>query len=229
MVIGGFQRFSLTDFPGRIAAIVFTRCCGFRCPYCHNPELVDPARYAAPLDETKMISFLKKRQGQLQGVVITGGEPTFHEDLPEFLERIRKLGYSTKLDTNGNNPTMLERVLSSGLVDYVALDIKAPLRLYKDIAGPAADPSAIAQSVGLLLNTGIPHEMRTTLVESLLSIEDIRAIGELVRGCRLFALQRFNPARVLDHAYSIQMETTETKLREAHAALSAMGVPSVIR
>ena len=127
MVIGGLQKSSLSDFPGRISAIVFTRGCSFRCPYCHNPELVDPSRYAAEIPMDELNDFFLGRKGKLAGVVVTGGEPTMHQDLPAFLGGLKGMGYAVKLDTNGTNPRMLKRLMSEKLVDFIAMDIKAPL------------------------------------------------------------------------------------------------------
>jgi len=134
MIIGGLQRFSLIDYPGKISAILFTRGCNFRCPYCHNPELVDPQRYAEPWQEEEYWAFLQSRTQKLDAVVVTGGEPTLQEDLEPFLEKIRKMGFLIKLDTNGSNPDVLKDLLSANLVDYIAMDIKAPLEKYSEVA-----------------------------------------------------------------------------------------------
>ena len=189
MDIGGLQKFSLADFPGTIAAIVFCRGCNFRCPYCHNPELVDPRRYATPISQTEIFQFLSLRKGQLQGVVVTGGEPTLHGDLPDFLSGIRDLGFSIKLDTNGSNPRLLKAILEEGLLDYIAMDIKAPLASYGRVAGVSVRTGDIEKSIALIIKSGIPHEFRTTYLEPLLSLQDVKEITELVRGCRLFVLQ----------------------------------------
>jgi pyruvate formate lyase activating enzyme len=162
MVIGGLQKFSLADFPGRIAAIVFCRGCGFRCPYCHNPELVEPMRYAHPIPHRDVLDFLVTRRGQLQGVVVTGGEPTIHTGLPDFLGSVRELGFAVKLDTNGSNPEMLRGILSQGLADYIAMDIKAPLASYERLAGVPVQTQDIQQSISLVLESGVSHEFRTT-------------------------------------------------------------------
>jgi pyruvate formate lyase activating enzyme len=229
MVIGGFQKFSLSDFPGKISAIVFTRGCNFRCPYCHNPELVEPAVYATPIDEVKILSFLKSRGKRIQGVVITGGEPTQHEDLPEFLERIRGIGCAVKLDTNGSNPALLESIVSAGLADYIALDVKAPLRLYPSVARVPVNTADILQSIRLVIDSGIPHEMRTTYLESLLSIDDMREIAEMVRGCRLLVVQSFRPTKALDPAILKLSVPSAAVMEEVLAAVVAMGVPCETR
>src|SRR6056297_2585563 len=127
MIIGALQKTSLIDYPGEISAVIFTRGCNFRCPYCHNPELVDKKRYTTALEINEVLTFLENRKGLLDGVVITGGEPTIYGDLPEFLLKIKQMGYLVKLDTNGTNPAMMRRVIDLNLVDYIAMDYKAPL------------------------------------------------------------------------------------------------------
>jgi len=229
MLIGGFQKFSLSDFPGKISSIVFTQGCNFLCPYCHNPELVEPDSYVTPLDEATIFSFLKSRRGRIQGVVITGGEPTLHEDLPEFLERVRKIGCEVKLDTNGSNPALLERIISSGLADYIALDVKAPLRLYPSVARVPVNTADILRSIRLVIESGIPHEMRTTYLETLLSIDDMREIAEMVKGCRLLVVQSFRPTKALDPAMLEQPTPSSHTLENLRAAVDAMGVPCETR
>lgn len=224
MVIGGFQKLSLSDFPGRVSAIIFTRGCGFRCPYCHNPELVDPDRYVTPLDEGKIFSFLRARRGRIQGVVITGGEPTFHDDLPDLIREVREIGCEVKLDTNGSNPALLERIISQGLVDCIALDVKAPLRRYSSLARAPVDTAAILRSIRLVIDSGLPHEMRTTYLESLLSLDDVREIAETVRGCRLLVVQGFRPTKTLDPIMLEQPKPSALAMERVRAAVDAMGV-----
>ena len=229
MVIGGFQKFSLSDFPGKISAIVFTRGCNFRCPYCHNPELVDPESYVAPIAEAEIFSHLQSRSGRIQGVVVTGGEPTQHADLPEFLKRIREIGCAVKLDTNGSNPALLERIVSSGLADYIALDVKAPLRLYPSVARVPVNTEDIQQSIRLVIESGNPHEVRTTYLESLLSIDDMREIAETVRGCTVLVVQSFRPTKALDPAMLKQPVPSACGMEKIRAAVDAMGVPCETR
>jgi len=224
MVIGGLQRFSLSDFPGFISAIVFTRGCGFRCPYCHNPELVEPSRYAEefPLNEVK--EFLLSRRGRLQGVVVTGGEPTLHGDLPAFLDELKHMGFAVKLDTNGTNPLMLQQIVEEGLVDFIAMDIKAPLPLYPDIVRTPVKTTEILQSIGLIMASGPPHEFRTTCVDSLLSTGDLLAIAQHVQGCDRYVLQSFRGGNVLDPSLDAELPPDETRLGEIIEALSASGL-----
>ena len=130
MKIGGLLKFTLIDFPGRPAAVVFTQGCNFRCRYCHNPELVYPHMFAEPVAEEEIDAFLKRRQGTLEGIVVSGGEPTLHEDLPQFLAKLKGMGYATKLDTNGTRPEVLKQLIQGKLLDFIAMDLKAPLEKY---------------------------------------------------------------------------------------------------
>jgi pyruvate formate lyase activating enzyme len=229
MVIGGLQKFSISDFPGRIAAIVFTLGCNFRCPYCHNPELVDPSAYADPIAERFVLDFLRSRTGRLQGVVVTGGEPTLHPDLPEFLSAVKQLGFATKLDTNGSNPDLLESIIAGHLVDYVALDIKAPLDKYRRATGVDAKTEDIERSIDLVIGSGLPHEMRSTYEESLLSVEDLRRIAILARGSRLLVLQSFRPTKTLDKSMLARATPDSACLERARRAMEGTGVPVIVR
>lgn len=197
MIIGGFQKFSLIDYPGKICAIVFTQGCNFRCPYCHNPELVDPKLFLSPIPEDEIFSFLEKRRGKLDAVEITGGEPTLQSDLIEFLEKIKNMGFLVKLDSNGTNPDVIEEAIKNKLVDYLAMDVKAPLEKYKEIIGVDVDTDKIKSNIRLIMNSGVDYEFRTTIVKSLLSKEDIIKIGELIKGAKLYILQKFIPSKTL--------------------------------
>ena len=229
MVIGGFQKFSLADFPGKIAAIVFTRGCGLRCPYCHNPELVDPGRYARHIPVDEIINFLVRRRGRLQGIVVTGGEPTLHADLPSFLGDVRRMGFATKLDTNGTNPSMLAELLARGLLDYVAMDVKAPLAAYERVTRAAVNCEDIRGSIQLILRSGVAHEFRTTWLPSLLSIDELGEIAGMVKGCGLFVLQGFRPAAVLDEGFRDRPGPTVADLDAARAMLEATGLCVMVR
>jgi pyruvate formate lyase activating enzyme len=225
MVIGGFQKFSMSDFPGLISAIVFTRGCGFRCPYCHNPELVDPSRYVPefPVDDVR--DFLRSRRGLLQGVVVTGGEPTVHEDLPQFLAELKDMGFAVKLDTNGTSPRTLQKVLEQGLVDFIAMDIKAPPSLYeRTVKAPVCMPDII-RSIGLILASGLPHEFRTTFVESLLTARDVLSIARMVKGCDRYVLQPFRGGITLDGSFASRLPPDPVRLGEIVEAFSAVGLP----
>ncbi len=195
MLIGGFQRFSLSDFPGRSAALVFTQGCNFKCPWCHNASLIP----CSPVTETvfsedPILEFLVSRAGMLDGVVITGGEPTVQPDLPDFARRIKSLGYAVKLDTNGSRPRMLSRLFGEGLVDYVAMDVKAPIVRYSALAGIQAPVEAVSESISLIAGSGIGHEFRTTLVDGMLSESDIPAIRSLLPPGSKHRIQKYRNA-----------------------------------
>lgn len=181
MKIGGLVKFTLIDFPGRPAAIVFTQGCNFRCRYCHNPELVYPHLFTEPVAEEEIWSFLQRRQGTLEGVVVSGGEPTLHEDLPAFMARLKAMGYATKLDTNGARPAMLKELIDQKLVDFIAMDLKAPLGKYSAITGVETNPEILRQSMDLIRTSGLEYEFRTTYDKEVLTDTDIKALEELTQ------------------------------------------------
>lgn len=191
MNIHGLQKMTLLDFPGAVACTVFLGGCDFRCPYCHNAELLDP-NFPPLMDETELLAFLKKRQGLLDGVCITGGEPLLRQELPTLLGEIRALGYKIKLDTNGAHPAQLRRILDAGLADYVAMDIKNSPERYAETIGRAQfDVAPIRESVRLLMAGDTDYEFRTTVVAELHGEEDIRVIGRWIAGARRYFLQPF--------------------------------------
>lgn len=199
MRLGGLQRSSLIDYPGKVCAIVFTIGCNFRCPYCHNPELVDET--AEEISESDFFNFLKRRVGLLDAVTITGGEPTVHDDLIEFITQIKKLGFLVKLDSNGTRPDMLRHLIENQLVDYIAMDIKAPLRKYEATIARPVDIANIKESIALLQEENVLYEFRTTVVKALLPIEDFHEIGKLIQGASLYYLQKFVPTKLLNPAF----------------------------
>jgi len=202
MKIGGFQKFSLIDYPSKISAIIFTQGCNFRCPYCHNPELVDPKLFTYTLDEDSILTFLRKRVGKLEGVVITGGEPLLQHDLIEFIERVKEMGYLVKLDTNGSYPEILERLLAKNLIDYIAMDIKAPLEKYHDVVQTDVCTEKIMESITIILNSNIDYEFRTTVVKDLLTEDDLICIAKLIRGAKRYVLQKFVVSKILDKSFA---------------------------
>lgn len=229
MIIGGLQRLSLSDFPGRISAIVFTRGCNFRCPWCHNPELVDPERYGNPVPPGDVLAFLSMRKTHLQGVVVTGGEPLLHGDVEDFLSEVRAMGLAVKLDTNGSMPRQFERILAGGLVDYVAMDVKAPWNAYSRLSGAAADTDAIAESISLMLESGVCHEVRTTYSPRFLGPEDLRGIASIVKGCEKLLLQAFRPSKVLEASFLEVTSPTADEMEGARRILEAAGVTVLVR
>lgn len=202
MIIGGFQKFSLIDYPDKICAIVFTQGCNFRCPYCHNPELVDSTRpNPKEIREEEILSFLERRKEKLEAVTITGGEPLLQSDLGEFLSSLKVLGYLVKLDTNGSIPSKLERLIASAHIDYIAMDIKAPLDKYENLIRRKIDTRKILDSIRMIMDSGLDYEFRTTVVRSLLKREDFVEIGKMIKGSRLYVLQRFVPSKSLDDKF----------------------------
>jgi pyruvate formate lyase activating enzyme len=199
MKIGGLQKVSFIDYPGKMAAIIFTMGCNFRCPYCHNPELVDET--GTLLDIDAVCTFLEHRKNILDAVTITGGEPTLQSDLFPFIQKIKDMGYLVKLDTNGTHPEVIEALMSEHLVDYIAMDIKGPLREYEKTTARPVDTNAIRRSIALLMEGTIPYEFRTTVVKSLLTPEDLNEIGGDIQGARLYYLQKFVPNKTLNPAF----------------------------
>ena len=191
MKIHGLQKMTLLDYPGKVACTVFLGGCDFRCPFCHNFELVDGS--AEPLmDDTELLDFLKKRQGLLEGVAITGGEPCLYHGLPDLLRKIREMNYKVKLDTNGNHPVMLRQILEEGLADYVAMDIKNSPEKYAQTVGlDSFDLSQIEESMALLLHGSCDYEFRTTVVDELHDAHDFELIGPWIKGARRYFLQCF--------------------------------------
>ena len=201
MIIGALQKTSLIDYPGEISAVIFTRGCNFRCPYCHNPELVDKKRYTTPLEINEVLTFLENRKGLLDGVVITGGEPTIHGYLPEFLLKIKQMGYLVKLDTNGTNPAMMRRVIDLNLVDYIAMDYKAPLGKYAEVVRSEVNVHHIVDSMEVIKNSGIRYEFRTTIVKELLTADDVQTIRHEIGSGEKYCIQEFNPTKTLDEDF----------------------------
>ena len=192
MTIHGFQKMTLLDFPGRVACTIFTAGCNFRCPFCHNAGLVTHLDTAARVDEQEILSYLIKRKGILDGVCITGGEPTLQRDLPEFIRRVRELGYAVKLDTNGADPKTLAALLREGLIDYVAMDVKnCPARYAETVGLTDFDLAPVRESVKLLLRGGVDFEFRTTVADELHTPQDIGALAAWIAGAPRYFIQPF--------------------------------------
>ena len=191
MKIHGLQKMTLLDFPGHVACTVFTGGCDLRCPFCHNFELVDGTAPAI-MEEEELLSFLEKRRGLLDGVAFTGGEPCLQKNLPELMRKIREIGFAIKLDTNGNHPDMLEKMISEGLVDYVAMDIKNSPEKYAVTCGlETLDLTKIRQSVEILKSGRVDYEFRTTVVAQFHEENDFRLIGQWLQGAKRYFLQSF--------------------------------------
>jgi pyruvate formate lyase activating enzyme len=192
VIIGGFQKFSLLEYPGKIGAVIFTQGCNFRCPYCHNPELVDPARYSERISEDSVFQFLTNRKGKLESVTISGGEPTLQPDLIDFSLKIKSLGYAIKLDTNGSQPDIIQSLVENDAVDYWAMDIKAPLSLYPLVSGCPVKDTEIIRSMELIRNSGKEWEFRTTYYNQVLNWNDILEIQPLLKTGDRYYLQQCN-------------------------------------
>lgn len=199
MRLGGFQKLTLIDYPGKIATTVFTVGCSFRCGFCHNPELVLAEMFPPLSDmEEQFFSFLQRRKGKLEGVCVTGGEPAIQPDILVFLRRIKEMGYAVKLDSNGTRPDVLRQVFAERLADYVAMDIKSSLENYSLATGVKADTERIRSSVELIRQSGLPYEFRTTVVPAIHTKDDFVRIGEWLHGSRAYYLQEFRPQRTID-------------------------------
>lgn len=199
MKIGGFQPCTLSDYPGHVAAIVFTQGCNYRCPFCHNGRLIPTdAATDTLMPEDEVMRKIESRRRHIDGVVITGGEPTLQPDLPDFIRNVKALGLAMKLDTNGSSRNMLSRLLNEHLLDFVAMDIKAPMERYTMLAGVEIDANILRESIALIASSGVAYEFRTTVVPALLSTSDIDAIRrELPFGTSL-RLQTFQPEHALE-------------------------------
>ncbi len=201
MIIGGLEKLSLLDYPDHLAAIVFIQGCNFRCHFCYNPMLVLPQlgkdveikkeKGFSPLSTEDLFLFLKERFGRLEGVVVTGGEPTIHPDLPEFIKKIKDIGYLVKLDTNGTNPEMLAGLIETKLIDYIAMDMKAPFAKYSKTVNVNLDWDNIEKSVKIIMKSGLPYEFRTTVVPGLLEKEDFHEMGKIIQKADKWYLQAF--------------------------------------
>lgn len=196
MLFGGFQKLSLIDYPGVISSVVFTAGCNFRCPYCQNPELVD-FPLVAPISEDDIMKHLGSSKNIIDGVVITGGEPTIHRGLHEFLEKLKKSGFMVKLDTNGSNPASLESILSSGLADYVAMDLKSPPEKHAVVTGSGVEFSRIIESIRLIRRSGVNYEFRTTVFPGVLDFTDYEAIASLLDPGENYYLQDIRYVKTL--------------------------------
>lgn len=198
MKIYGLQKTSLLDYPEHLSAILFTGGCNFSCPYCQNSELLHPLD-CVPLDNESIFSFLKKRAGILEGVVITGGEPSLASDLDEFICRIRELGLKIKLDTNGTHPEQIRHLLEHHLLDYIAMDVKAAPEHYCRAAGVSfVSMEDIRQSIDLVMNSGLPYEFRTTVVQELHELPQFHQLGQLLAGAALCYLQTFRDGETVN-------------------------------
>ena len=217
MTFNGFQKMTLLDFPGRVAATLFLGGCNLRCPFCHNASLVLDGKDREEYSEDEILTYLEKRRGLLDGVCVTGGEPLLRPSLPDFLRKVRALGYAIKLDTNGTMPDRLRELLKEGLLDYVAMDVKNALSRYGETVGILPfDVTPIEKSIDLLLSGTVDYEFRTTVVKELHTVEDIAALAERIRGARRYFLQGFvDSGDLLSENLSAVSKETMEKMRDA--------------
>ena len=191
MQIHGFNKTTLLDYPGLVAATIFTGACNFRCPYCHNAELVLNPASQPIIPEEEILAHLKKRQGITQGVCITGGEPTLQKDLKDFIKKLKELDLKVKLDSNGYKPEVLKDLVHDNLLDYIAMDVKAPLDEYEIIAGVKLDTSKLKESIDFLIEGDLPFEFRTTVIKDFHTRESFEKISELIKGADRYYLQGY--------------------------------------
>jgi len=198
MHIGGIQKSSLIDYPGKVSSVIFCSGCNFDCPYCHNPGLVTgQSNCPNPIDTDAVYGFLDQRRNLLDGVVVSGGEPTLQPDLVDLCRKIKDFGFPVKLDTNGSRPQVLRQLIAEGLVDYIAMDLKTDPVLYRSFIKPDCRPDPILESIELIMESGIDYEFRTTCVKPIVTGRTIENILQLIQGARLYALQRFRNSEVL--------------------------------
>ena len=219
MIIGGLQKITLIDYPGKIACTVFLAVCNFRCPWCYSSELVLPEKIIKQprISEKDFFNFLRDRQGFLEGVVICGGEPTVNKELPAFVEKIKKMGFFVKLDTNGSNPKMLKDLIERNLIDYVAMDIKAPInhKIYQEVMAEGISLEDIKESVELIKKTGIDGEFRTTAVPGVHKKEDFVEIAKWIGGPNVrYYLQNFRLEKTIDPEFEKIKPYKEEYLKE---------------
>lgn len=203
MLIGGLVKSSLIDYPKKIAAVVFLQGCNFSCPYCHNPEIVNPVVFK-PFSEEEFFSFLKNRINKLDGVVISGGEPTIHKDLYEFIKKIKDMGFLIKLDTNGTNPEILKKLIKDKMLDYIAMDIKAPFDEYETVTRRKVNTDNIKESLNIINRGFADYEFRTTVVKGLLTFDSFVKINDSfkeMKKIKRYYLQKFQKSKHLDESY----------------------------
>ena len=228
MRIAGLQKLTLLDFPGKVACTVFTAGCNFRCPFCQNASLVLPERFGAELTQEEVLAFLRKRRGILDGVAITGGEPMLHADLPDFLRKIRALGFPVKLDTNGSFPERLREVIDEGLVAYVAMDVKNAPALYAKTAGVnGLDLDAIDRARRLLMEGKVEYEFRTTVVKGLHTAESLLEAAKWIEGASAWYLQQYRDSGEILSASGLG-SFNENEMH-AFAASAEKYVPTFVR
>ncbi len=223
MIIGGLQKTTLIDYPGKVACTVFLAGCNFRCPWCYSSELVLPEKIKKQprISEKEFFRFLRGKKGLLDGVVLCGGEPTLNNDLPEFIKKIKGLGFLVKLDTNGSRPDMLKKLIGKKLLDYIAMDIKAPLGIkYQKAIGVKVGLEDIRKSVEIIKRSGIDYEFRTTVVPGIHAKKDVIQIAKDISPAKAYFLQNFRAEKNLDPKFKKIRSYPKTFLEEIKKEIS---------
>lgn len=212
MQIKGFQKTSMVDYPGKICSVIFLPNCNFRCSYCHNPEIVlnDPS--IEDVSEDEVLDYLKVKKQWVDGVCITGGEPCLHKDLDKFIAKVKKEGFLVKLDTNGTNPKMIKELLDKKLLDFISMDIKSNIENYENIAKVKVDLDSIKKSVDIIKNSNVDYEFRTTILPEMHTREDLKKIGEWLKGIKLFSIQNFRPGKCLNPLFNEKLSFKKEEL-----------------
>lgn len=216
MKIGGLQKLTLIDYPQKVACTVFLSGCNFRCPWCYSGELVLPEKIKdhPEIKEEDFFYFLSQRKNKINGVVVCGGEPTINPEIDNFLEKIKKEGFLVKLDTNGSNPEVLERLINKNLLDYIAMDVKAPLQKYEEVVGAKFDSQKIKKSIEIIIKSGVDYEFRSTLISDLHTNEDVVIMGEMVKGAKKYFLQSFRPEKTIDESFLLKKPFFKEEMEE---------------
>ena len=222
MKIGGFQKLTLIDYPGRIAATVFLTGCNFRCPFCYSSELVLPEKIKnqPKISEKEFFNHLKERKELIEGIVLCGGEPTISKGLTPLIKKIKKMGFSVKLDTNGSDPKLLKTLIDKKLVDYIAMDIKGPKERYNNFSGTKADVKKIQKSIDILKEGKVDSEFRSTIVPTLHKREDVIEMAKWIRGAKRHYLQNFRSEKTIDPKFEKIKPYPQEYLLEIQKAIS---------
>lgn len=214
MLIGGLQKTSLIDYPGKVAAVIFTAGCNFRCGFCYNRALVTQINLKKMIPLPEILAYLVKRKPVLEAVVITGGEPTLHRDLPALIGQIKKLGYLVKLDTNGTNPAVLQKLIKAKRLDYIAMDIKAPFSKYGSVVAAKVNLNKIKKSIKIIKASGLAYEFRSTVLPRLHSASDLAQMAKMVKGASNYYLQKFRPAQTHnDPSFAAEKSFTDQEMK----------------
>jgi pyruvate formate lyase activating enzyme len=212
--VKGYITSSLLDYPGKICSVIFLPDCNFRCPFCQNPDLITKPDKIPNIEHEKIFEHLKSRRKWLDGVCVTGGEPCLHQKLPEFLLKIKELGFLVKLDTNGTNPKMLKELIDKKLVDYIAMDIKASLKDYDKVTKVKVNKKDIQESVDIIKKSKVDYEFRTTVIPKFIDKKEIEEIGKWLNGSKLYCLQQFRPLITLDESFKHERIYRPEELKE---------------